>query len=105
MLGASLDVGAWNLELSYRYSRLFLVHDARDHPPRGAFFVAHRFARRQTVRGNDHALMHARAVRINRHLRHALRLAGTVDLLANHEPPTLEARMLPGGDHIAFNTG
>src|SRR6185312_5363071 len=89
---------------SYRYSRFFLIHNPRNHPTRRAFVFTHNFARRRTVRRNNYALMHTRAVRINRHLRHALRLAGVIDRLANNEPPPLEARMLPGRDYIAFNT-
>jgi hypothetical protein len=45
----------------------------------------------------------AGAVWVNRHLRHAFRLACAVDRLANNQPPSLEAGMLASRDHIAFN--
>ena len=38
-------------------------------------------------------------------LRSAFRLARVVDRLADDQPPTLEARMLASGDHIAFDAG
>ena len=38
-------------------------------------------------------------------VRHAFRRARSVDGLANDEPPALQARMLAGGDYVAFNAG
>ena len=57
-------------------------------------------------RRNDHALVHAGAVRIDGHLRRALRLARPWLIgWQITKPPALEARMLPGRDHVAFDAG
>src|SRR5437660_250358 len=42
---------------------------------------------------------------VNGHLRQAFRLAQPADRLAYQQPPTVQASMLPGGDHIAFYAG
>ena len=86
------------------FARFFFIHDGGDHPAHRAFVIAHGFARRQTIGGNNHALMHSGAVRINRDLRHTFRIARAVNRLANDQPPPLQAGMLAGRHDIAFDT-
>jgi hypothetical protein len=90
---------------SYRHSRFVFVHDADDQPADGTFIVADRFARRRAIAGNHHALVHSRAMGIDGNLRHAFRVACAVGWLANDEPPTMQAWMLSGGNHVAFDAG
>jgi hypothetical protein len=79
------------------------IHHPDDQPAHRTFLVANRIPRRLTVRRNHHLLMHARAMRINRHLRRALILAIRANRLADHESPAIEARMFPSRYDIAFD--
>ena len=79
------------------------VHYPDDHPSHRAFVVAHCLAGGRAVRGKDDALMHRCAVSVDRDLRDAFGNAGPADRLANHKPPTLEARVLASGGEIAFD--
>jgi hypothetical protein len=38
-------------------------------------------------------------------LRHTLGFARRVDWLTNHQPPAQQARVLAGGDDVAFDAG
>jgi hypothetical protein len=98
--GTLLEVGGWILVLSLPF-----VHDSDDHPSHGTFLVTDRFASCHAIGGNDDLLMQGGTMSINGHLRQAFRLAQPADRLAYQQPPTLQASMLPGGDHIAFYAG
>src|SRR6266567_4223498 len=98
----SPNVGIRNSALSYR---IFLVHQADDHPTDRAFFVAHSVPRGRTVRGNDHPLVEGGAVGIDRDLWRALGIARHTDGLANEERPALQAGVFAGGYDVAFNSG
>jgi hypothetical protein len=97
VLGLSLELGVWSLVFS------LFVHNPNDHPADRTFIVADGFARGEAIRRNDDALVHSRAMSVNGHLRRAFRAARLANRLADHQPPTLEARMLAGGRQIAFN--
>ena len=79
------------------------IHHPNDQPANRTFLITDSFARRRTIRRNHHLLMHARTVRINRHLWRALRLSVRTDWLANHESPAIEAWMFPSRYDVAFN--
>jgi hypothetical protein len=79
------------------YSRLLLIHDPHDHPSRRASIISHRFPCRLAIGGKNDALMHARTMGINGHLRSAFRSTGLADRLADYQSPTLKARVLPSG--------
>src|SRR5690349_20053741 len=99
----TLDLGLWTLD-SYRHPRFFFVHNSCDHPSHRTLFVADLLSRCESVRRNDHAMMHPCAMRIKRHLRRAFRIASVIDRLPNNKPPPLEAWMLSSGDYVAFNS-
>ena len=85
--------------------RLAFIYHADYQPACWAFFRAHGLPCRRAVRRNHNLLVHAGAVRINRDLRRSLRFTTRADGLANYKPPTLEARMFPSCDDVAFDTG
>ncbi len=92
------------LVLSYSYPRLVFIHNSYDQPAHRTLLVADRIPRRFSIRRNHDLLMHARAVRINRHLRRTLGLAVRTDGLTDHESPAIEARMFPSRYDVAFDT-
>ena len=103
-LDKALDAAPGNgwvvVDMAKDWKRVFA-----DAPSHGAFVVADGFAGGRAVRGKDHALMHRCAVSVDGDLRNAFGNSGPANRLANHKPPAQQARMLPGGDDVAFDTG
>jgi hypothetical protein len=88
------------------FSRRFLLIDHAQHQPSDwTLVVAHRPARSQSITRNHHPLLHSGAMGIDGDLRRPFGFARLIDGLANDQPPPFQARMLSGGDYVAFNTG
>jgi hypothetical protein len=81
---------------------MFIYH-ANHQPTHRTLLITNRIPRRLAIRRNHHLLMHTRAMRINRDLRCALIFAIRADGLADHESPTIEARMFPSRYDVSFD--